>query len=177
MSDTKLIMHRKAGSATSLILAFCFGVCAPGAEAADAFSVAALEMEVEKGDIHAMTQLASRYEMGEGVAKNYLRSNFLYCKAARLGYAEAQYKLGGIYANGRGVERDHDIAAGLYARAAAQGHEQAKRLQQFMQDHLQVRSKADLPPCTEPDAALPLRLSRDLPPVRTIVQPEKKGAR
>ena len=159
------------------VVALALALGTTGSEGADAFSIAALELEVEKGDVYAMTQLASRYELGEGVAKNYLRSNFLYCKAARLGHAEAQYKLAGIYANGRGVERNHDIAAGLYERAAAQGHEQSKRLQGFMKDHLQVRAKADLPVCTEPDAALPLRLSRDLPPVRTMVQPEKKGTR
>ena len=148
------------------LVASCLAICAPGALGADVFSVAALETAVEQGDVRAMTQLASRYELGEGVAKNFLRSNYFYCSAARRGHAEAQYKLGGIYANGRGVERDHGIAAGLYARAAAQGHEHSQRLLQFMQEQLHVRAISELPACTQPETPLALRLSREFLPAR-----------
>ena len=79
--------------------------------AADAFAVAALEKDVQRGDVHAMLQLASRYELGEGVAKNFMKSNFLYCTAAHRGDPEALYKLGWIYANGRAVVRDHAVAS------------------------------------------------------------------
>lgn len=154
-------------------LLMMFALCCAGA---DVFSVAALEVAAERGDVRAMTQLASKYELGEGVARNFLKSNYLYCRAAHLEHAEAQFTLGGIYANGRGVARDHGIAAGLYARAAAQGHDHAKRLLQYLQEQLKVSVKAETPACVRPEDPLVLRLSRELPPAGAAM-PAVKGGR
>ena len=133
-------------------------------------------MAVQRGDARAMTQLASKYELGDGVAKNFPQSNYLYCSAAQLGHAEAQFKLGWIYANGRGVARDHGMAAGLFARAAAQDHEHARRLLRYLQEELKVSINAELPACVQPETPLALRLSRELLPARKGA-PAVKGAR
>lgn len=71
---------------------------------------------------------ALAYEHGEGVTKDPKRAVALYCKAARLGDAEAQFSLGWIYANGRGVPHDDASAASLFEMAAKQGHEYAERM-------------------------------------------------
>lgn len=71
-------------------------------------------------------------EHGEGVPKDQARAMSLYCHAARLGDAEAQYSLGWMYANGRGIERDDAIAAAFFDMAAKQGHAQAARMRGFI---------------------------------------------
>ena len=100
---------------------------------------------------------ALAYEHGEGVTKDSKRAVALYCRAAGLGDAEAQFSLGWIYANGRGVPHDDAFAASLFEMAANQGHEYSKR----MLEHLQgVVRKA--PACLseglalDPDAELAL---------------------
>jgi hypothetical protein len=125
-------------------------LCAPASVWAfgDWFAhLAALEAAADKGDVQALTQLAQKYEHGEGIPKDFERANQLYCKAAKAGYPEAQFKLGWIYANGRGVEKDDTVAAKLFAMAAEQGHEYAGKLLDY------VRKNADtpLPPCMRPD--------------------------
>jgi hypothetical protein len=128
-------------------------LCAPASVWAfgDWFAhLAALEAAAEKGDVQALTQLAQKYEHGEGVPKDFSRANQLYCKAAKAGYPEAQFKLGWIYANGRGVEKDDAVAARLFAMAADQGHEHAGKLLDY------VRKKPDtpMPSCMQPDPRL-----------------------
>ena len=51
----------------------------------------------------ALRSEARAYEHGEGVARDPGRAVALYCEAARLGDAEAQFSLGWMYANGRGI--------------------------------------------------------------------------
>jgi TPR repeat protein len=67
-------------------------------------------------------------EHGEGVAKDVVKAMAIYCDAARLGDAQAQFNLGWIYANGRGVVRDDGIAAQLFQMAANSGHPQAANM-------------------------------------------------
>ena len=73
---------------------------------------------------------AIAYEHGEGVGRDQPRAARLYCEAARLGDAEAQYNLGWMYANGRGVERDNALAAFFFNAAAEQGLAAAVRMLQ-----------------------------------------------
>lgn len=75
-----------------------------------------------------LRQEALALEHGEGVPRNPERAVKLYCQGARLGDAEAQYRLGWIYANGRGVRRDDGLASYFFAMAAQQGHEYAIRM-------------------------------------------------
>ena len=66
-----------------------------GAQATEwSTQLAALDTAARQGDAQAMTQLAQRYEHAEGVPRDYEKANALYCKAARAGYIEAQFKLG-----------------------------------------------------------------------------------
>ena len=73
---------------------------------------------------------AIAYEHGEGVTRDQARAARLYCEAARLGDAEAQYNLGWMYANGRGVAHDDALAAYFFNAAAEQGLMQAVRMLQ-----------------------------------------------
>jgi TPR repeat protein len=73
----------------------------------------------------ALRTEAIAYENGEGVPRDRLRAAALYCEAARLGDAEAQYNLGWMYANGRGVPRDDTLAAYFFHAAAEQGLDHA----------------------------------------------------
>ena len=93
--------------------------------------VATLEAAVQRGEPQAMVQLASKYERGENVQRDFVRANELYCKAAARGDSDALLKLGIIYSIGRGVPADQGIAALLVGKAAELGNESAKRLIQF----------------------------------------------
>ena len=100
----------------------------PEAEAPD--RVAALRVE------------ARALEHGEGVPKDGARAIALYCQAAKLGDAEAQFSLGWMYANGRGTPRDNRMASLFFGMAAAQGHEYAQKMLGFVGP-----SAAELPEC------------------------------
>ena len=82
----------------------------------------------EEADSSRMLSEAVAYEHGEGVPKDMLKAAELYCAAARVGNAEAQFSLGWMYANGRGVPRDDAAAGALFALAAKSGHAQAQTL-------------------------------------------------
>lgn len=51
-----------------------------------------------------------------------------YCEAARIGSAEALYRLGMLYAFGRGVEENRGLAGSLFALASEQGHREAQNM-------------------------------------------------
>lgn len=82
----------------------------------------------EAARVATLRAQARAYEHGEGVPREPLRALELYCEAARLGDADAQFSLGWMYANGRGVARDDALAALFFGLAADQGHEQAKAM-------------------------------------------------
>ena len=73
----------------------------------------------------AMAQSVSAPVLIEGVGRDMAQARLLYCQAALLGDAQAQYALGWMLANGRGGGRDDCAAASLFALSAAQGHVQA----------------------------------------------------
>ena len=111
-----------------------------------------------------MTQMANRFEHAEGVARDFHHAANLYCRAARVGRAEAQYHLGWMYANGRGVPRDDNIAAALFMLAAAQGHAQAQRMLLYVRP----QSAAALPACFAVVEWMPsLKLSHELAAAET----------
>ena len=99
----------------------------------------------------ALVALAVKYEHAEGVARDLAKAAGLYCRAARLGFADAQFALGWMYANGRGVSRDDGVAAHLFAMAADQGHVQAREMVRY------TRSSAatSLPRCLLPEESAP----------------------
>jgi soluble lytic murein transglycosylase-like protein len=102
--------------AAAAVLLTASGTAAAGEAAAGSERLAVLRQE------------ALALEHGEGVPRNPERAVKLYCQGARLGDAEAQYRLGWIYANGRGVRRDDGLASYFFAMAAQQGHEYAIRM-------------------------------------------------
>jgi soluble lytic murein transglycosylase-like protein len=95
----------------------------------------------------SLVSLAARHEHAEGTPRDYIMAAALYCRAAKAGYADAQYALGWMYTNGRGVSKDDGVAAQLFAMAAAQGHVHASR----MLNYTVPSSTAPLPACLLPD--------------------------
>jgi soluble lytic murein transglycosylase-like protein len=82
----------------------------------------------EKLSAPELTALAARYEHAEGVPRDIAKAINLYCAAARMGYANAQYALGWMYAHGRGMPRDDGLARHFFEMATKQGHEQASEM-------------------------------------------------
>ena len=95
---------------------------------------------------NALFMLAVKHEHAEGVPQDKQEAFELYCQAAKLGHAEAQYALGWMYANGRGVPRDDGIAAKLFTMAAEQGHGHAQNMMRYTR----VSSESTLPICLKP---------------------------
>jgi len=100
---------------------------------------------------------AQRLEHGEGVTRDLDQAAALYCRAARLGAAEAQYALGWMYANGRGVPHDDGKAWRLFGLAAEQGSAAGARMQAL----LPAAPAAPLPDCMAPEPALVVELLPD----------------
>lgn len=98
---------------------------------------------------------ARAYEHGEGVPRDSRRAVALYCEAARLGNAEAQFGLGWMYANGRGVVRDDALAARFFALAARQNHEHAQRMLRYVGTPRGPRPECLIRRTAAPGAPLP----------------------
>jgi hypothetical protein len=111
----------------------------------------------EDASAEELTAQAARAEHGESVPRDPGQARMLYCRAARQGYAPAQYALGWMLANGRGGERDDSAARHLFALAAAQGHVQAQTMA------AQLTATPVAPACLLPDLPPPPKF--DLPPV------------
>jgi soluble lytic murein transglycosylase-like protein len=130
---------------------------------------------IAPGDTHAdvsnpveLTRLAQRYEHAEGVEKDFVKANQLYCRSAKAGHAEAQFRLGWIYANGRGVQRDDGVAAVLFVMAAEQGHEYARRLLQYVR----AQPNTQLPSCLMPERLEPVHVVVEEPMIQIRGRPE-----
>ena len=101
-----------------------------------------------RDDPATLIALAQKYDhVARGVEQDFAKANELYCRAAKAGHPEAQFRLGWIYASGRGVTRDDGVAAALFAMAAEQGHEHAQRRLQ----HARLQPSTALPVCLRPD--------------------------
>lgn len=90
----------------------------------------------------------------------------LYCEAARIGSAEAQYRLGMQYAFGKGVPENREQAAALFQVAAHQGHFEA----QNMLETINLQQAERLPSCVLAEV-----LPEKLPPktvLRAAGEPE-----
>jgi TPR repeat protein len=64
-----------------------------------------------------LTDLATRYRDGDGVAQNLATAAALYRKAAERGGADSQLLLATCYLKGVGVEQNIVVAAGAYTRS------------------------------------------------------------
>jgi soluble lytic murein transglycosylase-like protein len=146
--------------ACSLLLALGIGSAQLALANSEMRVVARSEMTFEPladMDPASLTRLAQRYEHAEGVPKDFQKANELYCRAAKAGHAEAQFRMGWIYANGRGVPRDDGVAAVLFVMAAEQGHEYARRLLQYVR----AQPNTELPPCLLPERVEPVHVVVD----------------
>lgn len=77
----------------------------------------------ERGNVEAIEKLANAYACGKyGLKEDSITAIEWYTKAAEMGYAEIQYKLGNIYANGEGIEQDSTKAIEWYTKAADCGN-------------------------------------------------------
>lgn len=140
----------------------------PGAAAAEGAVAAKALLGAPAATLAAELRAAAvRLEHGEGVPRDLAQALGLYCRAARLGDAQAQYALGWMLANGRGTPRDDGAAAQLFALAAAQGHVHA----QAMLLATNTAPSTPLPACMLPDTPFAL-----LPPEPRVVykQPGSK---
>ena len=115
---------------------------------------------------------ARAYEFGHGVPKDPVRAQEMYCEAARLGDAQAQYSLGWMYTVGRGsLARDVGLAAFFFGLAADQGHEQARNMLQLL-----GKPEAHSPECMRDpvvqdfDAEPPVFESREEPFTATTLE-------
>jgi TPR repeat protein len=138
--------------------ALCLALVCGGATAQETTDVEALETAAQRGEVRALVTLASKYERGEGVARDFVRSNELYCRAAARDDPEALLKLGVIYAIGRGVLADEGVAALLLGKAAGLGHERAQQLL----EHVSRRADSVMPACLNEPVAVPVQI--ELPP-------------
>jgi len=113
------ILHARTALAISRLVCACAGL----------LCISAVEAQlVAPQQASSLVADAIALEHGEGVAKDVVKAMAIYCDAARLGDAQAQFNLGWIYANGRGVVRDDGIAAQLFQMAANSGHPQAANM-------------------------------------------------
>lgn len=131
-----------------MVVLAAWALCA-GSVCADSSSPGAPGASLD--DPVALTALAVKYEHAEGVARDFAKAADLYCRAARLGFADAQFALGWMYANGRGVSRDDGVAARLFAMAAEQGHGHARE----MVRHIRSSAATPLPRCLLPEESAP----------------------
>jgi len=98
--------------------------------------------------VRQLLQQASDIETAAATPDAAWQTAVLYCKAARWGSAEAQYRLGMLYAFGQGVPESRAFAAALFSVASALGHDQAQQ----MLENIQLTS-AELPACVNQDQA------------------------
>ena len=131
-----------------------------GAIAQQTADVEALEAAAQRGEVRALLQLAVKYERGDGVARDFVKSNELYCKAAARGDPEALLKLGVIYSIGRRVLADEGVAALLIGKAAEQGNERAQQLL----EHVSRRTGSVLPACLNEQVAVAVPVPAEPPP-------------
>ena len=73
-----------------------------------------LKIAVQSGDVKSMNLLASYYERGAGVEKNYTQSSLLYKSAADKGDVRSQRKTAQNFELGQGVKFDHMEAVRYY---------------------------------------------------------------
>jgi len=146
-------------------IASCLALVCASAAAQSAPDVGALEVAAKRGDVPALMTLAGIYERGEGVERDFAKSNAFYCKAAARGNVDALFRLGQIYGSGREMLANEGVGALLIHKAAELGSERAKELLPYISRGV----GSSLPECTkEPvaDAAVTAGASASAPKVR-----------
>ncbi len=91
-----------------------------------------LQSAAAQGDPRAMNVLASIFEEGLGVQKNYKEAISWYKLAADQGHAEAQFRLGDLYHMGLGTLQDNIMAHMWTNLSAAQGYGYAPAFREYL---------------------------------------------
>ncbi|MDA0190558.1 MAG: transglycosylase SLT domain-containing protein [Proteobacteria bacterium] len=139
-----------------LLLVLCLCACTP-LQAGD--------------DARALRSQALALEHGEGIPRDPQRALQLYCEAARLGDAEAQYSAGWMHANARGTPRDDALAAYFFALAAAQGHIPAERMLRFVGEPADTMPECMRPPpLPEPEDEIDLPAGEQVQKIAGLVR-------
>lgn len=87
-----------------------------------------LAVDVEAPQVLTLLKEAMALERATDDPHQIRRAMTLYCKAARFGSSEAQFRFGMFYLSGRGVPKNLDFASSLFSQAAQQGHSQAMNM-------------------------------------------------
>lgn len=88
--------------------------------------ISEVKLLAEQGNAEAMFELASRYENGQGVKKNFDEAVSWYKKSAESGNARAQDTMGWFFQTGQGVTKDVKMAISWYQKAVDQGFANAQ---------------------------------------------------
>ena len=98
-------MHLLLAIVTSTTLMLLGGTAFAQVLAADAISTS-----IDSARSASLVAQGNRLQHGEGVERNLVAALMMYCRAAKLGEAQAFYEMGWMYANARGVDRDDGVA-------------------------------------------------------------------
>lgn len=86
-----------------------------------------LEKAIAQNHWKSMNYMASLYETGKFVQRDYKQAFNHYLKSAQSGSPLGQYKVGKFYQLGLNGKKDPHLAKGWYKKAALQGYEPAKK--------------------------------------------------
>jgi len=101
------------------------------------------------GVAEAEYEVGVRFEQNEGVdAPDMMQAVASYLKAAEMGYAQAQYRMGQVYLYGQSVNQNMRESKRWFAAAAAQGHSGAVGYAKKLREHV-----AEGPLLQQPDPA------------------------
>jgi TPR repeat protein len=89
--------------------------------------------------------LRTLYEGGLGSKKNLVKAFSCYQKAAKQGFAPAQYELGRYYEYGIGMEKNLAEALKFYKLSANQGYPEAQLvLKEFLVKHPEIKDDSQI---------------------------------
>jgi len=132
LSSAKLCLALKDATTTEIqnmklikIMLVCCMAALSSCASVPKADIAALVSEANKGNAIAQNDLGSRYQLGDGVRKDYDKSLEWYRKASDQGLALATTNLGYMYDLGLGVEENNAKAIELYKKSADRGEPRA----------------------------------------------------
>jgi soluble lytic murein transglycosylase-like protein len=138
-------------------------------------AVPAFEDLIQSSDADLLIEWGKHHQYGVRVPQNIDRAIQLYCGAARLGHAEAQFRLGEIYSRRLAGKQDEVLAAAWLLQAAAGKSRSAKQM--LTRWDLSGTAFPSSPDCVLSDAMVARTLPRPMPASAAAVKlPEVKPA-
>lgn len=93
------------------------------------------QKSAEQGNPVACNTLGYRYEMGDGVKRDYRKAMEWYKKAAAQNHASAKFNIGNLYYAGMGVEQDYQKAMEWYLKASNQNNVAAQAFVGYLYEY------------------------------------------